>query len=71
VSEKIGHAAHAGLHKTTFGPDEADVSDALHEIIENRDDIGMREFIGKRDFGEEADAKAGQNAGPDRLDAIG
>jgi hypothetical protein len=31
----------------------------------------MRKFIGQRHLGEEADAKAGQNAGPDRLDAVG
>jgi hypothetical protein len=71
VSEEIGHAAHPRRHEPAFGPDEAHVSDALHEIIENRGDVGMREVIGQRHLGEEADAKAGENADPDRLDAVG
>jgi hypothetical protein len=30
----------------------------------------MRQFIGQRDFGEKADSNAGQNGGPDRLNAV-
>src|SRR5580658_3250337 len=67
VSEEIGHATHACGHEPTLGPDQAHVSYALHKITEYRGHVGMREFIGQRDFGEESDAKAGQNAGPDRL----
>jgi hypothetical protein len=72
LRKRVAHAAHACRHKPAFGPDQAHVSYyAFHKIIENRGDVGMREFIGQRDFGEEADSKAGQNAGSDRLDAVG
>jgi hypothetical protein len=71
LAKNVGHAPHARGHEPTLGPNEAHVSYALHKIIENREDIAMREFAGQRDFGEDADFKADQNAGSDRLNAVG
>ena len=69
--EEIGHLADAGRNETAFWPDEAYISDIAHKFLEDRNDIGMPEFISKGNLGEHANSNTGQNGGPDRFDTVG
>lgn len=59
LCEKLGDSSHARRYKTASWPDEAYVSGVAHEFVENGDDVGMPEIIGKGDLGKPADSHAG------------
>ena len=44
---------------------------SLMKFVEDGDDIGMTEFIGKGNLGEQANSNIAQNCGPDRFDTVG
>ena len=50
--EEIRHATHASRDETACRPDQAYIPDVAYKLVENRDDVGMAEFIGKRNLGE-------------------
>ena len=62
--------AHTGRNEPAFGPDEAYIPDVAHKIVKDGDDIGMTEFISKRNLGEQANSNTGQNRSPDRFDTV-
>jgi hypothetical protein len=71
LRKEIRHPAHARGHETPFRPDEAHVSPLCYEVLEDRDDVRISEFIGNQKFGEQTNSSPCQNSGTDRLDAVG
>ena len=71
LCEEIGNSSHARRYKSAPWPDEAYVSGVAHEFVENSDDVGMSEIIGKGDPGKPSDSHTGQGTSADRFDAVG
>ncbi len=71
LREEIGHLADASRNETAFWPDKTYLSNIAQKVSENRNDIGVAEFISKGNLGEQANTNTGQHGGPDRFDTVG
>ena len=59
LRKKVSNLADAGRNETAFWPDKVYISSIADKFFEDRDDIGVAEFISKGNLGEKADTDTG------------